>query len=286
MRRTGAAVAPAPSDPLAGVGTPAATPSPLDPSGVPMPVGNLPGWRQVFASDFTADVPRGGFSGCTVGRTMMNSVCAGLPASVAAKWWAYPDGWPDTEHNGQYEPSRVLSIHNGLLDYYIHTADHVHMVAAVVPKIPGGVDGGGLLYGAYVVRFKAEPVYGYKTAWLLWPDHEHWPGEGEIDFPEGDLSGTIDGFMHHLGATSGSQQDVYSTGASYDTWHTATIEWTPDRCRFMLDGAVIGTSTRFVPADPMHWVLQTETATDGTAPSEDSSGHVYVAWAVAYTQDP
>ena len=39
-----------------------------------MPVGDLTGWHQVFADDFTTDVPIGSF-----------------PAEVS-KWTAYPDG--------------------------------------------------------------------------------------------------------------------------------------------------------------------------------------------------
>jgi len=92
------AVLPAPvsSDPFAqplSTGTPAIT----DPSGQPMPVGDLPGWHQTFADDFTTDVPLGGFSGCSQAATLMASSCTGLPASVASKWWALAcgrRGWP------------------------------------------------------------------------------------------------------------------------------------------------------------------------------------------------
>src|SRR5215472_1874929 len=31
------------------------------PSGEPMPVGDIPGWHQVFSDDFTTDVPLGSF---------------------------------------------------------------------------------------------------------------------------------------------------------------------------------------------------------------------------------
>ena len=37
---------------------------------------------------------------------------------------------------------------------------------------------------------------GYKVAWLLWPKSGVWPRDGEIDFPEADLIGTISAFMH------------------------------------------------------------------------------------------
>jgi hypothetical protein len=259
-----------------------------DPSGQPVPVGSVAGWRQVFEDDFATSVPLRGFSGCTWKTDLMDSDCSGLPRAVAAKWWAYPDGWPDTVPNGEYAPSRVLSIHNGVLDFDIHSVGGIPLVAAPEPKIPEGVAGGGLRYGAYAVRFKANPLPGYKTAWLLWPDAYDdgvaaWPSDGEIDFPEGDLDSTMSAFMHWMGASSGSQQDAYSTTASYDAWHTTVVEWTPSMLRFILDGHVIGTSTAHIPSTPMHWVLQTEMATDGTRPAAGTAGHVLVAWVAVYT---
>jgi hypothetical protein len=81
--------------------------------------------------------------------------------------------------------------------------------------------------------------------------------DGEIDFPEGDLTGTISAFLHYVGAPS--QQDYSGTGAGYADWHTATTEWSPNRVAFYFDGRLIGTSTNHVRAKPMHYVLQTET---------------------------
>ena len=37
-----------------------------------------------------------------------------------------------------------------------------------------------------------------------------------------------------------------------------------------------------MPSDPMHWVLQTETAIDGTVPSDQEAGHVQIDWVAAY----
>lgn len=239
--------------------------SAIDPSGQAMPVGNIPGWTQVFADDFAENVPVGKF-----------------PAAVSGKWTAYPDGWHDTSGHGTYEPSKVVSIHNGVMDLYLHTQSGVHMVAAPEPVIPGASGkNGGLLYGRYVVRFKADPVPGYKTAWLLWPDSGRW-SDGEIDFPEGNLNSTFNGFMHHRG--NPRAQDTYSTGATYGTWHTAVIQWTPHGVTFFLDGRVIGVSTNAanIPDTPMHWVLQTETQLSGGPPSNSVSGHVLIAWVVVY----
>jgi hypothetical protein len=253
-------------------------------SGQAMPTGNPSGWREVFSYNFakSPSVRVGGFSGCVDDGSIMASHCSGLPGPVAQKLWAYPDGWHDDEF-GIYEPSQVLSIHNGVLDYYLHTSGSTHMVAAVVPKIPRGVRGGGLRYGAYAVRFKSDLLPGYKTAFLLWPDSNKWPADGEIDFPEGDLNGLITASMHWMGGTSHASKDTFLTQSTYSTWHTAVIEWTPHLCRFILDGRIIGTSYRAIPSGPMHWVLQAETSGE-FVPARTVAGHIYVAWITAYVR--
>jgi hypothetical protein len=228
-----------------------------------MPIGDLPGWQQIFTDDFSTNVPLGSF-----------------PSAVSSKWSAYPYPWRDTSHNGTYWPEKVVSISNGVMDLYLHTevinGVSVHLVAAPKPNLPV------MPSGRYAVRFRSDPVPGYKTAWLLWPDSGIWPLDGEIDFPEGNLNSNISAFMHWQGATSGSQQNAYSTAATYPTWHTAVIEWTPASCRFSLDGTVIGTSTTNIPSTAMHWVLQTETQLSGGAPSDSAAGHVQIAWVAVY----
>jgi hypothetical protein len=233
-----------------------------------MPIGDIPGWRQIFSDDFSVDVPLGDF-----------------PSAVSSKWKPYPYPWKDTSKNGTYWPQKGISFHDGRMDIWLHTETvdgvAVHVVNAPQPILPG--TSRGQLYGRYVVRFTADAVPGYKTAWLLWPDSNTWPRDGEIDFPEGSLTGEIYAFMHRQGATTGSDQDWYATGANYGSWHTAVIEWLPTRCTFILDGKVIGNSTSRVPNTPMHWVLQTETQLSGGAPADSASGHVYIDWVAVYS---
>ncbi len=249
-----------------------------------MPVGDLPGWHQVFSDDFSTSptVNTGGFSGCTPGGSIMTSNCSGLPASVAAKWWTYPDGWPDSARVGIYEPSQTLSIGRGTLNVNLHSAGGTLMGAALVPKIPGGVGGNGQLYGRYEVRFRADEIADYKLAWMLWPDSNSFPQDGEIDFPESDLNKPILAFVHHQGATVNNDQDYYLTSATYNSWHTAIITRMPGYISFSLDGNVIGTSTSRLPATPMHWILQSETSTYGTFPTTSPSGWIQIAWVTAY----
>lgn len=226
------------------------------------PQGDLPGWRQTFREDFTAgDVPLGGW-----------------PGQYGERWGAYPEPWRDTSGNGVYSPERVLSVKHGLLDMYLHTEDGQPYVAAPEPKLNG--DGPrGQRYGRYSVRFRADPVPGYKVAWLLWPDSNQ-RRHGEIDFPEANLDSTINGFVHEADADRG--QEKFPTEKTFEKWHIATTEWLPGRVTFILDNEVIGVSTRSVPKEPMHWVLQTETEIDGRHPSPDDVGHVQVDWVVAY----
>ena len=230
-----------------------------------MPIGDLPGWNQLFADDFTTDAPVGAFE-----------------SKYASRWSAYPDGWKDSAGKSEgsasrYFPSRVLSVRNGVLNKHLHTENGTTMVAAVGPKI------GAQLYGRYAVRFRADEVAGFKTAWLFWPKSGIWPAEGEIDFPEGDLNGSVWAFAHHRGATNGKDQDAFATSARFGTWHTAVIEWLPGRITFALDGEVIGESTTKVPNTPMHWILQTETCIGHCQPAATASAKVQIDWVVAYT---
>lgn len=227
-----------------------------NPSGEPMPDADLPGWELIFNDDFLIDVPRGSFPG----------------AAYASGWSAYPEGWNDTSGNGDYSPQKTLSVEGGVLVIYVHTENGVHYVSAPLPML-----GQGQLYGRYAVRFRAtQTTSDYKTAWLLWPDSDKWPDDGEIDFPEGNLDGTISAFAHY--ATPAGGQDAFPSSAKYDSWHTAIIEWSAGNVTFLLDGQTLGTSTTLVPSTPMHWVLQTETNLDGVVPSDSSEGKLEVDW--------
>ena len=261
---------PATPKPVVVTPTPApATPPPPAPggSGVGMPLGDLPGWHQVFTDDFTASVSLGAF-----------------PTSSNGRWSSYPTPWRDTSKNGAYSTARVVSVANGVLDKYLHYEDGDYRVAALMPVLPGG--GTNQLYGRYAIRFRADAVPGYKVAWLLWPQSGTWPRDGEIDFPEGSLTGTIDAFMHRQGGTSGGDQDAFSTGARFTSWHTAVIEWAPNSVTFFLDGSLVGHSTSRVPNTPMHWVIQTETNLSSTKPPVEAAGHVQIDWVAIWSYAP
>lgn len=241
------------------------------------PLGDIPGWHQIFRDGFATSVPVGGYPS--------NQVCGGT-VYPASKWCPYPDDWLDTSHNGTYLPSQGLSNHDGYMDIHLFTlADSRIVVDAPQPILPNPVgDSGGRLYGRYAARLRADALHCYKTAWLLWPDSDvpPWPANGEIDFPEGDLDSTISGFMHRQGATSGSDQYGIDTSARYGAWHKIVLIWKLNLVQFKLDGVTVGSTTYRVPNTPMHWVLQTETGLGGCVPSPFANGHLLVDWAVAY----
>lgn len=277
-----------PPDPTADAGSPAPTKESdsAEPtadasssSSDAMPVGDLPGWTQVFAEDFTeGDVPLGGFPGPIYG----------------TRWSAnYKDGTPDTAAQNQpkgqrtsgYYPSKVLSVHDGVLDMFLHTENGIAMGAAPSPVVGGATQRpyNSLVYGRISVRFKADALPGFKLAWLLWPDSKQWPQDGEIDFPEGDLSTVIYAAVHGLDASGTHVTEVRRPNVAFTSWHIATTEWSPGKIEFFLDGTSIGVVTSPVPDKPMHYILQTESCSTG-CPAPETSGHVYVDWAAIWTK--
>ncbi len=180
------------------------------------------------------------------------------------------DGFEDTSGIGLYQPSDVISVHDGSLDMYLHTADGRPLGAAPVPLING--EWGGHVYGRYTVRFKSDALPGFGAGWLLWPDSNDW-NEGEIDFPEGGLDGTIQANQHCIGDPEQKCLAV-DTGVDFSGgWHTTTIEWTPSGVVYYLDGEVVGQSPES-PSTPMHLVLQT--ATNGDKPDASVAVHVLI----------
>lgn len=249
------------------------TPTSGGPSGEAMPVGDLPGWKQIFTEDFRTDVPVGSFPG----------------TAYDAKWDVYLDGWPDTAgkngRNSGYNPSKVVSVKNGVLNKYLHVEGGRQMSAALLPVLPGRTSSrAGQLYGKYTIRFKSDPLAGWKTAWLLWPDSNISPRDGEIDFPEGALNGTMNAYMHHQDATVSGDQDAFTTTARYTAWHTASIEWGPSEVTFILDGTVIGRTSHRIPNTPMHYVIQTEACLNG-CPIPTVYGNLQIDWVVIYAKN-
>jgi hypothetical protein len=265
-----------PSGGNAPVGTQPANPRPIpatssaDPSGVPMPVVNLAGWRQIVAQDFTAATPLGSFPG----------------GAYSSGFFPYA-GYRDTSGKGTYDPAKVMSVKGGALDWYLHSQSGQSYVSAIVPRVPA--TRWGQIYGRYSIRFRSDVLPGYKLAFMLWPDSDNW-SDGEVDFPEvNELTANSFIYANRYAAdrsdlTGGTTGFKTSTSAAGSGWHTATIEWGPGRLTYILDGVTLGTTSTNVPYKSMHWVLQVETALSGPAPESSVAGHVQVDWVTMYSR--
>ena len=160
-----------------------------------------------------------------------------------------------------------------------------------MPRIGGpGTDvWAGQIYGRYAIRYHVPTaIPKYSQAWLLWPNSNVHPRDGEIDFPESNFGAgdNIRAFMHRQNGTSGSDQDYYDSGVDVagSGWHTAVIEWLPNSCKFILDGRVIGNSTSRIPNTSMRYVIQTETwfGSGLDDPDDATQGHILIDWVSVY----
>jgi hypothetical protein len=242
-----------------------------DPSAQAMPVGNLPGWHQIFADNFAGDsYPVGSITGCKPLR------CQGAPS---LPWGAVPDGRPDTSRHCEYYPSKTVSILAGVLNIHMFTnSAGVCMDASLYP-----MNYTPMTYGRYSVRFRSDDVPGYKGVFFLWPTDNT---SGEVDFPEANLNNPFQANVHPV-AGSHFDQFWFNSSATWTSWHTATLEWTPDRLTFTIDGAVVGTTTKDVPHTPMNLVLRAESDLLGSPkPPASAAGTMQIDWVTVYSYVP
>ena len=213
---------------------------------------------------------------------------ARFPGPALPRRWSagYKDGTPDTA--GQvsggksgYYPSKVLSVRNGSLDWYLHSENGISWGPRRRPRSPNASTNppraNSLLHGRYSVRYRADALPGFKTAWLLWPDSGVWPRDGEMDFPEGDL-----------GQQSLRQPPIYvriGKDALNSSFPTNTFPqrgmWPrqsgpPDALSSSLTDDPSASAQRRAPT-PMHFILQTESCLP-LCPAPETQGHVSLDW--------
>jgi hypothetical protein len=250
--------------------TPPTTSAPVTPTAPnnssAMPAGDLSGWKQIFADDFTVDAPLGTFPG----------------SSYSNRWFPYSPGCCDTSGYGTYDASKVVSVSGGVMDAYLHTEGGKHYVNAMVAKAPS--TGWGQLYGRYSIRMKADAMSGYKVVPLLWPDSDIWD-QGEIDFPEVNLLTAGEKTKANV-YLAGRWQNFESNVDMVGGWHIYTTDWKPGRLTFYIDGTAIWSTTKDVPTMPMHYVVQFESAIGAGAPPDSMAGHVQVDWTTMYAPAP
>ncbi len=199
----------------------------------------------------------------------------GSPPAAYPSAYSYPDGM-----SGKYYPSQVLSVHDGVLDWWCRNS----MAATVVPL---GYQ--GFTYGTYTVRMRTERFPGYHIAFMLWPVSDRWTHE--IDGPENETDATHPYpavLQGHDPTTFAPSQHTYTPHSWNEAgFHDYTWRWGPDFLAFYQDGALVTRVTTNIPQEPMRPTLQVEfsnTLTDPQRPDPASSGHVYVD-RVTYSPD-
>lgn len=242
---------------------------PAAPAGAcgPMPVVAPSGWLRVVSDDFNESIPLGEW-----GRA------GGQWERPGGNWRARPAGWKDSSRRGTYSSPKTTSQHDSLLDVWVHSEGDVRYVAAPISLV------GDTIGQRISLCMRADVIPGYKLAFMLWPSLGTGNERGEIDYPEGRLSGvpaTARAFMHYdPEPLSGKKQDAFDTGVALQGWHMYTMEWHPRAGynSFYLDGRLIGRSTQFVPRGPMHYLMQIETYMAGQPLPPPAAGHVLVDW--------
>ena len=254
---------------------------------------------------FTKNAPLGSFAQSPAGIADANSLPVVYTGDHGMGWTSYPDTWPSTytkppyvtpAHEG-YQPSTVVSVNDGVLDFYPHrdyTTDPAgpgYPVGASLSPLPGGSR--YQTYGAWSLCELVpstfypgfSPLTGFRQAPLLWPYNDSDWQSAESDFPEGDLTATpavdaanqLSAFAHYGGAGA---QDIFDfaaqePGFNPNAWHEYTQTWGPGFRCYYVDGAQVGCSTHDVWPNEERWQLQVEPA---ISPQGVGYGHVYVKW--------
>jgi hypothetical protein len=224
---------------------------------------------------FTKAAPLGSFASSNPDRVVYTG-------DRGMAWTEYPDRWPST-HSGRaegYQPSTVQSVHNGVLDFYLHRDASGHPVGADPSPMPSGHR--YQTYGVWsfcerVVPADRHNLGDFHQAPLLWPrNYSDWQW-AESDFPEADLNAlNFSGHSHYGGS---GKQDVFaiqSVKSNFDPsrWHVYTQVWGPGFRSYYIDGELVGTSSHLVWSQPERWQIQIEPSVGGGG----GSGHVYVHW--------
>lgn len=249
---------------------PTATATPTDeprydgppPSGEPMPVGDLPGWRQTFTEDFNG-------------------------ADLSERWWIY-DGQPNGDPGGWFMPSHV-SQQGGRLIINGSREDtpNGNLYAT------GGISNSksfSQTYGKFSIRFRMDPGYGINYIILLWPTDDRWPPELNIAEDNGKDRTRLTSTIHYGGHGQPSRYTSRERlGVDVTQWHTVGVEWTPGRAVMLLDGQEWARyESDVVPRTAMSLAIQTQAwfcggnFSDCPNATTPANVNMEVDWAVAY----
>jgi len=234
---------------------PALVAGPNDPSGIPMPKGDLAGWKQTFSDDFTG-------------------------SKLSKKWVAY-DGKPRGDDADMFA-SKEISVAHGMVTLGESQQGSIYNTGGM-----SNVPSFSQTYGKFEVRFRMDEGWGVPYAILLWPSNNK--TTPEIDFAE-DNGGDRTMTSASLHPTVGDLVHKETHG-DYTTWHTAEVVWSPGKIVYSLDGVVWETMTGSeVPSTTkMSLAIQTEVHPCGLTweecPNKTTPARVnlQVDWVAAYS---
>ncbi len=200
--------------------------------------GQIAGWTQTFADDFTSSSTLPDFQ--LYGGTPTD----GSNACFAPNHVAVTGG--EMVLKAYKDPTAIAA--NGC------TGDADQMVT-------GGVKltSNSQTYGKYEVRMRVDNGQGVSLVALLWPTGDTWPPE--IDFAEdnGASPRALDTATEHWGTDTNFFQVNNSLAVNLSQWHTVGVEWTPGKIVYTMDGAAWATETNANVSDvPMQLAFQTQ----------------------------
>ncbi|EWM12916.1 beta-glucanase [Kutzneria sp. 744] len=123
---------------------------------------------------------------------------------------------------------------------------------------------GNRAYGLFGIRAKLDPGKGYAPAFLLWPESNVWPRDGETDIIETvhpqrawDLASI------HWGDPPNGDRESGKVFGDFAGWHVYWVDWRPDYVKIYVDRTIVYDSTKstkkaVIPNKPMHMVMQQE----------------------------
>ena len=234
-------------------------------SGLAMPTGDIPGWKQTFSEDFNGE-------------------------DLSRKWGIY-NGQPNGDPGGWFSASHVSQSGGHLI---------INGSRANTPNgniyATGGISTAksfSQTYGKFDIRFRMDAGYGMNFVVLLWPTDDNWPPEINIAEDNGLTKRTSFSSTLHYG---GHGSDVThltrnKSGVDFTQWHTVGIEWTAGKLVMYLDGVKwANIDSAGVPKTPMSLALQSQAWMCGgyfsDCPNATTPPNVNmeVDWAVAYSK--
>jgi hypothetical protein len=249
------------------------TVSVLEPgAGLPDPPPANERFRAIFSEGFSVPAARGSLGSEHDADKIVYT------GAYGTNWVTYPRSYLDTYDKRPYRSDRVLSVHDGYLDYHLHHVDGRPAGANLSPLLARGSQ--YQTYGRYSARMRVVggDLSEYHIAWLLWPERQDDWQRAESDFPEGPLKSGNNGVFayHHW---SDDRFEWFGDPATdIHEWHTYTQDWTPTERRYWIDDRLVGVTGQPVYHGPERWQLQIETKGDG-----GGNGHVLVDWAAVWS---